>query len=81
MNIKNIISLKEVSQDLKIAKEFYEKQSFGLGTYFLDSILSDIESLWLYGGIHEKLLACIDYFQKDFLMEYIKIYKQIRLLL
>ena len=53
MNIKNIISLKEVSQDLKIAKEFYEKQSFGLGTYFLDSILSDIESLWLYGGIHE----------------------------
>ena len=26
MNIKNIISLKEVSQDLKIAKEFYEKQ-------------------------------------------------------
>ena len=24
MNIKNIISLKEVSQDLKIAKEFYE---------------------------------------------------------
>ena len=38
MNIKNIISLKEVSQDLKIAKEFYEKQSNGLGKYFLDSI-------------------------------------------
>ena len=60
MNIKNIISLKEVSQDLKIAKEFYEKQSFGLGTYFLDSILSDIESLYIYYGIHFKVK---DYFR------------------
>ena len=34
MNIKNIISLKEVTQDLKIAKKLNEKQSFGLGTYF-----------------------------------------------
>ena len=66
MNIKNIISLKEVSQDLKIAKEFYEKQSFGLGTYFLDSILSDIESLWLYGGIHEKTFGLYRLLSKRF---------------
>ncbi|MFA7082907.1 MAG: type II toxin-antitoxin system RelE/ParE family toxin [Arcobacteraceae bacterium] len=54
MNIKNIVALEEVSIDLKIAKDFYEKQSKGLGNYFKNSILCDIESLWLYGGIHQK---------------------------
>jgi hypothetical protein len=52
MNINNILLLEEVKIDLKIAQEFYEKQNKGLGDYFKDSILSDIESLWLYGGIH-----------------------------
>ena len=52
MNIKNIIALEEVSIDLEISEKFYEKQSQGLGKYFRDSIISDIESLWLYGGIH-----------------------------
>jgi len=45
MNIKNIIALKEVSNDLKLGEEFYEKQNHGLGSYFKDSIISDIESL------------------------------------
>jgi hypothetical protein len=31
---------------------FYERQSDGLGTYFLDSVLADVESLHLYAGIH-----------------------------
>lgn len=66
MNIKDIISLKEVSQDLQIAKEFYESQSFGLGKYFLDSILSDIESLWLYGGIHERTFGLYRLLSKRF---------------
>jgi len=33
MNIKNIIALEDVSMDLKIAEEFYEKQNKGLGGY------------------------------------------------
>ena len=32
--------------------QFYEKQSSGLGQYFLDSIYTDIESLYLYYGTH-----------------------------
>ncbi len=32
---------------------FYEFQKPGLGTYFLDCIYSDIESLLLYAGIHQ----------------------------
>jgi hypothetical protein len=34
-------------KDLLEGFEFYECQSEGLGNYFLDSILSDIESLHL----------------------------------
>jgi len=49
MNIK-ILSYAE--KDIAIAISFYEAQSKGLGKYFLDSILSDIESLHIYAGIH-----------------------------
>lgn len=33
---------------------FYEDQSEGVGRYFRESILADIESLYLYAGIHAK---------------------------
>ena len=38
---------------------FYEKQDAGLGSYFLDSLNSDIESLKIYAGIHAKQLRNI----------------------
>lgn len=44
--------LDEAEEDLVNGRKFYEKQSSGLGDYFLDSIFSDIESLYLYAGIH-----------------------------
>ena len=66
MNIKNIIALEEVSFDLKIAEEFYEKQNKGLGGYFRDSILSDIESLWLYGGTHSRVFEVYRLLSKRF---------------
>ena len=31
---------------------FFEKQADGLGSYFLDSLFSDIDSLKIYAGIH-----------------------------
>ncbi len=66
MNIKNIVALEEVALDLKTAEEFYEKQSIGLGGYFKDSIISDIESLWLYGGIHSKVFGLYRLLSKRF---------------
>jgi len=48
MNIENIILLEDVANDIKLAENFYENQNQGLGNYFKDSIISDIESLWLY---------------------------------
>ena len=66
MIVKDIIALEEVSFDLEIAEQFYEKQSKGLGGYFRDCILSDIESLWLYGGIHNRIFSLYRLLSKRF---------------
>ena len=44
--------LESAKEDLIDGCHFYEEQSSGLGTYFLDSLFSDIDSLALYAGIH-----------------------------
>jgi hypothetical protein len=33
-------------------RRFYARQGDGLGSYFLDSVFSDIDSLALYAGTH-----------------------------
>ncbi|MEX2213297.1 MAG: type II toxin-antitoxin system RelE/ParE family toxin [Phycisphaeraceae bacterium] len=47
-----IIILDDAEQDLIDGFHFYERQERGLGDYFLDSVMSDIDSLQLFGGIH-----------------------------
>ena len=47
----NIQILDEAQADLREGTDFYEQQYKGLGTYFLDTIFSDIESLILYAGV------------------------------
>ena len=44
--------LDSAENDLLDGFEFYERQSKGLGNYFIESLFSDIESLHLYAGIH-----------------------------
>jgi hypothetical protein len=44
--------LSSAMSDLIEGRQFYEKQSEGLGEYFFDSLFSDIDSLILYAGIH-----------------------------
>ena len=44
--------LEQAYQDLIDGYCFYEKQEDGLGTYFLDSLFADIDSLRIYAGIH-----------------------------
>jgi len=46
--------LGDAEQDLLDGASFYEKQSLGLGDYFIDSLFADIDSLQLYAGIHVK---------------------------
>jgi plasmid stabilization system protein ParE len=49
------------SNDLIDGFKFYENQSEGVGSFFLDSIYSDIESLVITAGIHQKFFG--DYFR------------------
>jgi len=44
--------LDSAEKDLLDGFKFYERQSKGLGNYFLESLFSDIGSLNLYAGIH-----------------------------
>ena len=53
MTADQVIILKEAADDLYAGAEFYEMQKPLLGTYFFDSLISDIESLYLVAGIHE----------------------------
>lgn len=51
----NIKILEDTQNDIARSMLFYEKQKEKLGKYFLDSIMSDIESLYIYYGIHIKI--------------------------
>jgi hypothetical protein len=51
---KNVVILKEVADDLNDGKAFYDQRESGVGDYFWDSLLADIESLVIYAGIHSR---------------------------
>ncbi len=48
----NIKILKSAKEDLIEGYYFYEMQQKGLGTYFLEALFGDIESLRLFAGRH-----------------------------
>ena len=50
--MKPVVVLTDAADDLDLARAFYDSQDFGLGDYFVDSLLSDLESLRLFYGIH-----------------------------
>ncbi len=54
MRVQDITAIEEVKADLNHGEAFYDLQQAGLGIYFRDCIISDIESLRLYGGIHSQ---------------------------
>jgi len=47
-----VVTLEDAVEDIEVAKRFYESREEGVGEYFVTSILSDLESLALYAGIH-----------------------------
>lgn len=54
MNARDVVVLSDVAGDLKEGKAFYDLQESGVGDYFSDSLLGDIESLVVYAGIHAR---------------------------
>ena len=49
--------LDEAQDDLLQGFYFYESREPGFGSYFIDSLFSDIDSLFIYAGIHQVLYA------------------------
>ena len=48
----NVVILEDAGEDLESGAQFYESCAIGVGDYFLDSILSDHDSLVLFAGVH-----------------------------
>ena len=49
--------LSAAEKDLEEGYRFYESRYPGLGSYFLDSLYSDIDSLAYFGGIHQEVFG------------------------
>jgi hypothetical protein len=62
----NIQILDEAKADIREGAKFYERQNTGLGSYFLDTIFSEINSLILYAGVHIKLNGFYKLLSKTF---------------
>lgn len=52
--MRKIVVLEEASEDIERGRKFYDLQEIGVGDYFEDNILPDIDSLGLFHGIHSK---------------------------
>ena len=52
-----IAILDEAQEDLIQGFQFYESREAGLGSYFLDCLFSDIDSLLFHAGIHQVTYA------------------------
>jgi hypothetical protein len=52
--MQNIRLTEEARQDLLSGKAFYDGLQPGVGSWFFDSLISDIESLCIYAGVHER---------------------------
>jgi len=48
----NVVILEDAAEDLEAGAQFYESCATGVGDYFFDSILSDLDSLVLFAGVH-----------------------------
>ena len=54
MQLYTVLTTEFALQDLESGRKFYEKQAPDLGDYFFDALVTDIESLHFYAGIHSK---------------------------
>jgi hypothetical protein len=63
---RDVVILREVADDLNDGKAFYDEGEPGIGDYFWDSLLADIESLTIYAGIHCRVHGLYRMFAKRF---------------
>jgi len=52
--VRPVVVLAEAAEDIEAVRKFYDSVEVGLGNYFADSIITDLESLSLFHGVHAK---------------------------
>ena len=52
---KQVVLLEQVYEDLEQGKQFYNSIEEGVGNYFISCLLSDLQSLKYYPGIHKEV--------------------------
>jgi len=58
--------LDSAKEDLYNGRLFYEQQGEGVGEYFFNSLFSDIDSLYIYAGVHIKVFGFYRLLSKRF---------------
>jgi len=66
ITVTSVRALREVDSDLDSGELFYESQSSGVGTYFRDTLISDMESLILFAGTHPRIFGAYRMLSKRF---------------
>ncbi len=56
--MRRVVVLAEAADDLEEAREFYDAREAGVGEYCVRSLISDIESLERFHGIHRQQHGC-----------------------
>ena len=69
--MRAVVILDEGAADIEAGRDFYDRQQLGIGNYFEDSLLSDIESLVLFQEYTPSISDFIVCLPQDFLLEFI----------
>ena len=56
--MKSVLVLADAAEDMEDARDFYDELEPGVGSYCVDSLIADIESLGLLHGIHPVHFGC-----------------------
>jgi len=54
MIVQDVVVLDDAADDLTASRIFYDQREAGVGEYFWDSLVADIESLFIFAGVHVK---------------------------
>ena len=63
--MRRVVILVEAAEDIEAARDFYDAQQPGIGDYCADSLVTDIESLVLYHGIHPRQFGFYSWIRKE----------------
>jgi hypothetical protein len=64
--MQEVVVLAEAAEDLERGRQYYEGREEGIGQYFIDCIISDIESLALFHGTHRIQHGCLRMLSRRF---------------